>query len=194
MTPKKQQTPQDEQQNQSAEQLLIDELNKQIEQLESQIKVLESEKTDQEETAKRAQYDYINLKMDFDRKQRQLDEEKATMKQTSLIDSIKKILPFVETMRKSLDTLTDEQKDSPLAQWLSLTYKNFLSTLAEMHIEPIDALGLEPDTILHEPVGAQPVEDETLKGKVIQEFERGFVYRHDGQQIVIATSKVVIGQ
>jgi molecular chaperone GrpE (heat shock protein) len=55
---------------------------------------------------------------------------------------------------------------------VSLIYKNFLNTLEAMNITPIDALGLEPDTYLHEPVGMQPTEDKNLKGKIIQEFER----------------------
>jgi molecular chaperone GrpE (heat shock protein) len=73
-------------------------------------------------------------------------------------------------------------------------YKNFLNTLEAMNITAIDALGLEPDTYLHEPVGMQPIEDEKLKGKIIQEFERGFVYTENGEKTVITTSKVVIGQ
>jgi molecular chaperone GrpE (heat shock protein) len=73
-------------------------------------------------------------------------------------------------------------------------YKNFLATLAGMSITPIEALGLEPDTYLHEPVGMQPTDDDSLKGKIIQEFERGFVYEKDGQKTVVTTSKVVIGQ
>jgi hypothetical protein len=47
---------------------------------------------------------------------------------------------------------------------------------------------------LHEPVGMQPTEDKNLKGKIIQEFERWFVYTENGEKTVITTSKVVIGQ
>ncbi len=176
------------------EQILIDELNKKIEELESEKKSLETEKKDQEEMVKRAQFDYINLKMDFDRFQKNTADEKKTQKATLLIESIKKFLPFVETMRKSLESIDEEQKESSLGEWVAVMYKNFLSTLAAMHIEPIEALGQEPDTLMHEPVGMQPTENEKLKGKIIQEFERGFVYKKDGETKVITTSKVVIGQ
>jgi len=45
---------------------------------------------------------------------------------------------------------------------------------------------------LHEPVSIQPVEDEKLKGKIIKEFERGFVYHKGDDTRVIIPSKVIV--
>jgi hypothetical protein len=45
---------------------------------------------------------------------------------------------------------------------------------------------------LHEPVSVEPVEDEQLKGKIIKEFERGFVYDKSGDKRVIIASKVIV--
>ncbi len=75
-----------------------------------------------------------------------------------------------------------------------MTYDNFIKTLENMHIKAIEAIGLNPDSLLHEPVNMQPTDDKKLKGKIIQEFERGFVYEKDWEKKVITTSKVVIGQ
>lgn len=179
---------------QTPEQILIEQLQSQIETLESEKKKLESDLSEAEQTTKRAQHEYVNLKFDMDRLQRQVDEAKKTAEKDALIGSLKKILPFVDDLRKSLEVMTDEVKDSQLAQGVQLVYDKFLSTLAEMNIYPIDALGLDPDMALHEPVGAQPVEDDTQKGKIITEFTRWFVWRKDGDQQVIVTSKVVVGQ
>ena len=142
---------------------------------------------------KRAQYDYINLKMDFDRYQKQMEAFKAQSSVTTLLDTVRKFLPFVENLRKSLAVLTDEQKQDPLAQGVSLVYDKFLQTLAGLSIQPIASIGLVPDSDLHEPVSAQPVDDAAQKGKIIQEFERGFVYQKGTDRIVITTSKVVVG-
>ncbi len=178
----------------AAEEILATKLQEQIDNLEAEKLALEKKLEEAEQTTKRAQHEYVNLKFDMDRLQRQVDEAKKTAEKDALIGSLKKILPFVDELRKSLEMMSDDVKDSKLAEGVQLVYDKFLSTLAEMSIFPIEALGLDPDTNLHEPVGAQPVEDESQKGKIVTEFTRGFVYKKDGDQQVIVTSKVVVGQ
>jgi len=111
-----------------------------------------------------------------------------------LLETIKKFLPFVENLRKSLDNLQDDAKKNPLAQGLQLMYNKFLSTLASFHIKPIEAIGLSPDNLLHEAVSLIPCDNKKMRGKIMQEFERGFIYQKNNEQKVITTSKVVIGQ
>lgn len=74
-----------------------------------------------------------------------------------------------------------------------MTYNNFLKVLENMSIKQIEAIGLEPDTELHEPVSQIPAPNDKLKGKIVQEFEKGFVYQKDNVQKVITTSKVIVG-
>ena len=162
--------------------------------LEEKLDELQKKYDEQTETLKRAQHDYINLKFDLDRLQRQTQEKEKNLEVDSLLSSVKKFLPFVEDLRKSLDTLPEEKKADPLAQWVQLVYENFLKTLEWLNIKQIEAIWLEPDSSLHEPVSVQPVEDKKLKWKIIQEFERGFVYKKDDKQIVLNTSKVIVGQ
>jgi hypothetical protein len=50
-----------------------------------------------------------------------------------------------------------------------------------------------PDSLVHEPVSLMPVEDKKMKWKIIQEFERGFIYKKGDKQIVINPSKVIVG-
>jgi molecular chaperone GrpE len=162
--------------------------------LEQRIIQLEKEKKELEEIAKRSQYDYINLKTDFDRYQRQIKESSQHMELDSLLSIVKKFLPFIEDLRKSLENITDEHTDDPLTKWVQMVYNKFLKTLEHLHIKPIESIGLVPDSFLHEPVSVEPVEDETLKWKIIREFERGFVYDKGGDKRVIIASKVIVWQ
>ncbi len=73
-------------------------------------------------------------------------------------------------------------------------YDNFLKTLEELGVFAIDAIGLDPDTNLHAPVGIKPTEDKNLKGKIIEEFEKGFIFKKDNIEKVIIPTKVIIGQ
>jgi molecular chaperone GrpE (heat shock protein) len=52
-----------------------------------------------------------------------------------------------------------------------------LKTLASFNIYPIECLGLVPDSLLHEPLSTIPVEDESQKGKIVQVFQQGYIYR-----------------
>jgi molecular chaperone GrpE (heat shock protein) len=97
-------------------------------------------------------------------------------------------------LRKSLNNISQDKKEDPLAQWVQLVYDNFLKVLAWVAIVPIEAIGLKPDASLHEPVSVQPVKDKKMKWKIIQEFERWFVYKKWDKQIVLNTSKVIVGQ
>ncbi|HKL43904.1 MAG TPA: nucleotide exchange factor GrpE [Candidatus Absconditabacterales bacterium] len=162
--------------------------------LEAKLEKLQKEYDEQTEMLKRAQHDYINLKFDFDRFQKQVEEKEKEGELNSLISSVKKFLPFVEDLRKSLDNIPKDKKSEPLAQGVQLVYDNFLKTLKSMNIKQIEAVGLEPDSLLHEPVSVQPVEDKKMKGKIVQEFERGFIYKKDDKQVVLNTSKVIVGQ
>ncbi|MEI8253902.1 MAG: hypothetical protein WCG25_09475 [bacterium] len=87
-----------------------------LQSLKSQISILEKEKSELTEMAKRAQYDYINLKMDFDRFIRQTDEKNKNINLDSLIEVVKKFLPFLEDLRKSLENITQEHLQDPLTK------------------------------------------------------------------------------
>lgn len=164
-----------------------------ISELKARIAQLEKEKKEIEEIAKRSQYEYINLKTDFDRYQRQIKESSQNMEIDSLLSVVKKFLPFIEDLRKSLENITEEHMEDPLTKWVQMVYDKFLKTLEGLHIKAIESLWLVPDSFLHEPVSLQPVEDEKLKGKIVKEFERGFVYHKDDDTRVIRASKVIVG-
>jgi molecular chaperone GrpE len=75
-----------------------------------------------------------------------------------------------------------------------MVYNKFISTLDMMGIKAIESIWQEPNIELHEAVSAIPVTDETQKGKIIQEFEKGFVYDKGDIHKVVNTAKVVVGQ
>ena len=162
--------------------------------LQEKITHLEQEKKELQEITKRSQYDYINLKMDFDRYQRQMKESQASAQTDALIAVVKKFLPFVEDLRKSLTTIPEDHKQDPLAKGVQIVYDKFLSSLKHFHISPIESLGLVPDSFLHEPVNVQEVDDASLKGKIIQEFEGGCMYKHGDDMRVITPAKVIVGK
>ena len=166
-----------------------------VEKLQSEIKKLQAQLAEKDEIVKNAQLAYLRAKNDMEMIQRQSAMKAESMHQDLLIKIVKKLLPFVEDLRKSLETLSDEQKQSTMWKWVQMVYDRFIKALEEFSIYPIPSLHEAPDTILHEPIWIQPTDDKKLKWKIIQVFEQWFYYQKENwEKVTIFPSKVVIGQ
>ena len=165
-----------------------------VDELQAQIKELESKLADAEAITKKAQSDYIHMKFDFDSYMRRNEEQAKTAKVDTLVDVVKKFTPFIDGLRQSLANIPEEHADDVLVQWVQMVYNKFISSLEMMGIKKIESIWQTPDIELHEAVSALPVTDETQKGKIIQEFEQGFVYEKWDVRKVVNPAKVVIGQ
>lgn len=166
-----------------------------IEQLQAEIKRLQAQLAEKDEIVKNAQLAYLRAKNDMEMIQRQSAMKAESMHQDLLVKIVKKLLPFVEDLRKSLENLSDDQKNSDMWKWVQMVYDRFVKALAEFSVFPIPSLHETPDTLMHEPIGMQPTEDKKLRWKIIQVFEQWFYYqKENGDKITIFPSKVVIGQ
>ena len=166
-----------------------------IEQLQAEIKKLQSQLAEKDEIVKNAQLAYLRAKNDMEMIQRQSAMKAESMHQDLLIKIVKKLLPFVEDLRKSLDNLSEEDKNSDMWKWVHMVYDRFIKALEEFGVYPIPSLHESPDTLMHEPIWIQPTDDKKLKWKIIQVFEQGFYYQKENwDRVTIFPSKVVIGQ
>ncbi len=162
-------------------------------QLQEKIDVLEKEKQEALDIAKKVQYDYINLKTDFDRLQRISLEKEKSMETDSLVKHMKKLFPVIDQLKASLDHVDNLKEEDSFVKWIQMVYDNMLKALASFDIYPIESLWLAPDSLLHEPLSTMPVEDESQKGKIIQVFQQGYYIEKNWEKTVIVPSKVVIG-
>ena len=166
-----------------------------VKQLQAEIKKLQAQLAEKDEIVKNAQLAYLRTKNDMEMIQRQSAMKSESMHQDLLIKIVKKLLPFVEDLRKSLETLSDEDKKSDMWKWVQMVYDRFIKALEEFDIYPIPSLHESPDTLLHEPIWMQPTENKKLKWKIIQVFEQGFYYQKENwDKVTIFPSKVIIGQ
>lgn len=166
-------------------------LEKKLEELEQENnKLIEKIKT-LEEVAARTQSQYVNLKNDFDMYMSRMERTSKEQKVKSLIQGVKSILPIIEELRKSVENIPDDLKEHNWTKGITIIYNNALKKLQSLNIYEIQGIGKEPDTNLHEPIGTQPA-DKKNKWKIIQEYEKWFVYKQDDEQIVIKPAKVIV--
>jgi len=166
-----------------------------IAQLQAEIKKLQTQLAEKDEIVKNAQLAYLRAKNDMEMIQRQSAMKAESMHQDLLVKIVKKLLPFVEDLRKSIETLSDEDKNSAMWKWVQMVHDRFIKALADFSVFPIPSLHEAPDTLLHEPIWIQPTDDKKLKWKIIQVFEQGFYYQKENwDKVTIFPSKVVIWQ
>lgn len=79
-----------------------------LEELQAKVKNLE-------EVAKKAQYDYVMLKYDFDSYQRRVEQDGKDNKAQTLIDIMKKLLPLIDQLSYSVDHMPEDLKDNKWA-------------------------------------------------------------------------------
>ena len=166
-----------------------------VEKLQAEIKKLQAQLAEKDEIVKNAQLAYLHAKNDMEMIQRQSAMKAESMHQDLLIKIVKKLLPFVEDLRKSLETLSEEDRKSSMWKWVQMVYDRFVKALSEFSVFPIPSLHETPDMLLHEPIWMQPTDDKKLKGKIIQVFEQWFYFQKESwERITIFPSKVIIWQ
>ena len=166
-----------------------------IAKLQAEIVKLQTQLAEKDEIVKNAQLAYLRAKNDMEMIQRQSAMKAESMHQDLLIKIAKKLLPFVEDLRKSLENLSDEDKNSDMWKWVQMVYDRFIKALEGFNVFPIPSLHEVPDTLMHEPIWIQPTDNKKLKWKIIQVFEQWFFYQNEnGDKVTIFPSKVVVGQ
>lgn len=135
------------------------------------------EKKDKKDEQIEALTDQVKRTMaEFDNYRKRTDKEKAAMYEIGAKAVIEKMLPIVDNFERGLGVLTEEEKGSGFAEGMERIYKQLMTTMTEIGVEPIEAVGQPFDPNLHNAV--MHVEDENLGENVVaQEFQKGYTYK-----------------
>ena len=113
---------------------------------------------------------------EFDNFRKRTDKEKSQMYEIGAKDIIEKILPVVDNFERGIASVPEEEKSNPFAEGMEKIYKQLMTTLEEIGVKPIEAVGQEFDPDFHNAV--MHVEDEEVGENIItEEFQKGYLYR-----------------
>ncbi|MEE1242539.1 nucleotide exchange factor GrpE [Frisingicoccus sp.] len=126
---------------------------------------------------------------EFDNFRKRTEKEKQQMYGIGASEVIEKLLPIVDNFERGLAAMTDDEKNTPFAQGIELVYKQLMTTLSDLGVTPIEAVGVEFNPDFHNAVMQAPSE-EYESGIVIQELQRGYVYKEK----VIRYSMVMVAE
>ena len=113
---------------------------------------------------------------EFDNYRKRTDKEKSAMYEIGAKDVIEKILPIVDNFERGLNSIPEDAKGSAFVDGMEKIYKQFVKTLDDMGVKPIEAVGKPFDPNFHNAV--MHVEDENLGENVVAvELQKGYTYK-----------------
>lgn len=110
---------------------------------------------------------------EFDNFRKRTEKEKASMYIIGAREIVEKILPVVDNFERGLAQAPEEDA---FAEGIRMIYKQLMTTLEELGVKPIEAVGKEFNPDFHNAV--MHVEDEeTGENIVVEEFQKGYTYK-----------------
>lgn len=132
---------------------------------------------------------YIRLYSEFENFRRRTNKEKLDLITTATEGLVKDLLPVLDDFERALKAVNSSEENKALVEGVELIQSKLQKTLTDKGLKPINATNEAFDADLHEAITQIPAPTEDMKGKVIDEVEKGYYL---GEK-VIRYSKVVIG-
>ena len=110
---------------------------------------------------------------EFDNFRKRTEKEKASMYIIGAREIVEKILPVVDNFERGLAQAPEEDA---FAEGIRMIYKQLMTTLEELGVKQIEAVGKEFDPNLHNAV--MHIEDEEAgENTIVEEFQKGYTYK-----------------
>jgi molecular chaperone GrpE len=133
---------------------------------------------------------FVRLYAEFDNYRRRTNEEKLQLMATAGKDVINTMLPVLDNFERAIATNENLDDITAIKEGFQLIYNMLKANLEAKGLKPMESKGQDFDSDLHEAIANIPAPDAALKGKVMDDVEKGY-YLNDK---VLRFAKVVVGQ
>lgn len=133
---------------------------------------------------------YLRLVADFDNFRKRTAKERLELIQTASKDLITSLLTVLDDSERAEKQMQVTQDIEAIKEGEKLVFAKLRNTLQSKGLKAMETIGNEFNPEFHEAITEIPAPDESLKGKVIDEVEKGY-YLNDK---IIRFAKVVVGK
>jgi molecular chaperone GrpE len=133
---------------------------------------------------------YLRLYAEFDNYKRRTNSERIELFKTANQEVLVSLLPVLDDFERALKAMQNATEISAVKEGVELVSNKLGSILASKGVKPMDTKGKPFDSDFHEAITNIPAPSDELKGKVVDEVEKGY-FLHDK---VIRFAKVVVGE
>jgi molecular chaperone GrpE len=132
---------------------------------------------------------YLRLYSEFDNYRKRSARERVEFAKTAATDTFTAILPVLDDFDRAAKAMENAEDIAVVKEGMQLIYHKFRNILISKGLEEMNAQGETFDADFHEAITSIPSPDDSMKGKVVDELEKG--YSLNGK--VIRFAKVVVG-
>ncbi|MBQ5706318.1 MAG: nucleotide exchange factor GrpE [Bacteroidaceae bacterium] len=133
---------------------------------------------------------YLRQAAEFDNYRKRTMKEKAELIKNGGERAIESILPVLDDFERAIATMEKSENAAELRTGVELIYNKFVGILKQNGLQKIETEGQDFDTDYHEAIAMVPTPDESLKGKVLDCIQTGYILNDK----VIRHAKVAVGE
>jgi len=133
---------------------------------------------------------YLRLMADFENYKRNAIKDKMELAKTANKDFMMTIVSLLDDFERGMANMKDDAEVTAVKEGVDLIYKKFIDTLGTKGLKQMESKAIDFNADLHEAIAKIPAPSEDMKGKNIDEVEKGY-YLND---VIIRHAKVVVGE
>lgn len=132
---------------------------------------------------------YLRLFAEFDNFKRRTQKERVELLQTAGKDVIVSLLSVLDDFDRANKAMESATEINPIREGINLVHSKLKNLLSQKGLKEMESINKVFDTDNHEAITKIPAPTDDLKGKVIDELEKGYTLNDK----VIRFAKVVVG-
>jgi len=132
---------------------------------------------------------YLRLFAEFDNYKRRTQKERVELLQTAGKDVIVSMLAVLDDFDRANKATENATDINAIREGVQLVHSKLKNILGQKGLKEMESINTAFDTDLHEAITKIPAPTEELKGKVMDELEKGYTLNDK----VIRFAKVVVG-
>jgi molecular chaperone GrpE len=133
---------------------------------------------------------YLRLVAEFDNFRKRTAKERMELTKSAGEDIIRSLLDVVDDSERAAKQLETSEDLALIKEGINLVFNKLKATLQGRGLKAMDSKEQDFDVELHEAITEIPAPTEALKGKVLDEVQKGY-YLNDK---IIRHAKVVVGK
>lgn len=133
---------------------------------------------------------YLRQVAEFDNYRKRTIKEKAELIKNGGERAIESILPVLDDFERAIQNMSKDESTADMLTGVELIYNKFIGILKQNGLQKIETEGKDFDTDYHEAIAMIPAPDESLKGKVLDCVQTGYILNDK----VIRHAKVAVGE
>ena len=131
---------------------------------------------------------YLYLSAEFENYKKRTLKERIEFSKMANAEIMSALLPVLDDFERSVKAFEKVQNNAALEGVVLIQHK-LKSVLEHKGLKSLNSMGAEFDVELHEAITNLPVNDESQKGKVVEELERGYLLNDK----ILRHAKVAVG-